>query len=334
MTDEHTHYDDNRLLALALGLDDDPELLAAAEHDAELAARLETMRAEIAAIGAQVNAAIPAPDESYADLATERWSGVRELLEAPPRTARTRRGRRWWRIVAPVTALAVLALAVGIVAVYQGGSMSSMSGSAAEVGRAADDAQPPLAKQTDLGAAGSSAPSQADQAAPNGGTTGGEDAASGEAGGGAAGSSATTGSTANSSGGAGGDSATAASTQRLADQLDRFAVVVLARAREATGILQRFAVVRLFKGNVPDVIQLAVGNQPADPGRLHLLMLNPISINDDRSAPAELAPASAIPGHEEYGRPLHVTYTYHGKATAVRELALGTDPNSITLPPP
>ena len=119
----------------ALGLDDDPALLAAAEGDAELAGRLAAMRADVARIGAQVGAAVPSPDASYADLSGDRWSGLKEFLEPPATTAKPR--RRWWRVVAPVTALAVLALVVGIVAV-NGGSGSSSSGSSTEVTSSAD----------------------------------------------------------------------------------------------------------------------------------------------------------------------------------------------------
>ena len=117
MNDERTEhgtqpgggFDDDRLLALALGLDDDPELLAAAERDAELAGRLAAMRADVDRIGAQVRAAVPAPEDAYADLSGERWSGLKEYFEAPASVAKPRRERRWWRVVAPVTALAVLA---------------------------------------------------------------------------------------------------------------------------------------------------------------------------------------------------------------------------------
>ena len=72
--------------------------------------------------------------------------------------------------------------------------------------------------------------------------------------------------------------------QRLADQLDRFAVVVLARARQATGALQRFAVLRIFKGDAPQVVELEVDGQPADEGRLHLLMLDPTTAGDETLA--------------------------------------------------
>ncbi len=55
MTDERTEcrmraggFDDDRLLACALGLDDDPELLGPPRRDVELGARLAAMRADVA----------------------------------------------------------------------------------------------------------------------------------------------------------------------------------------------------------------------------------------------------------------------------------------------
>ena len=135
-------YDDDRLLACALGLDEDPELLAAAAADAGLGARLEAMRADVAAIGAQVSAAVPEPEESYTDLSGDRWGGLKEYFDAPAEAAKPRRERRWWRVLAPVAALVVLALVVGIVAINGGGltgSSSSTSGSAAQT---ADNAAP------------------------------------------------------------------------------------------------------------------------------------------------------------------------------------------------
>ena len=141
-------FDDDRLLAFALGLDDDPELLAAAENDAELAGRLAAMRADVALIGAQVDASVPEPDDAYTDLSGERWSDLTEFFEPPARATAPRRERRWWRVAAPVTALAILALVVGIVAVNQGGSSSTSSGSSAEVGRTAADAAQPATAQS------------------------------------------------------------------------------------------------------------------------------------------------------------------------------------------
>jgi hypothetical protein len=289
MTDERTEngmqpggFDDDRLLALALGLDDDPDLLAAAEGDAELAGRLAAMRADVALIGAQVGAAVPPPDEEYTDLSGERWSGLSEFFEPPAPAAEPRRERRWWRVAAPVTALLVLALVVGIVAVNRGG-MSATSDSSAEVSRSAADAAQPATAQ-DFSAGGAEK------------TTGG----------------------------------------RIADQLDRFAVIVLARAREVTGALQRFAVLRIFKGSAPEVVQLAVDGKPADRGRLHLLMLDPVATSDVESFSPEPIPSLGASEGEPHlpGTPLAVAYTYGGEPTMVRELDAGTDPDSVTLPIP
>jgi hypothetical protein len=294
MTDERNEngtppgggFDDDRLLAFALELDDDPELLAAAEGDAELATRLAAMRADVALIGAQVGASVPEPDDAYADVSDERWSGLGEFFEPPARTATPRRERRWWRVVAPVTVLAILALVVGIVAVNQGGSSSTPSGSSAEVARTADDAQPATAQSFK---AGSGLEATADTPA-----------------------------------------------QRLVEQLDRFAVVVLARARAASGALQRFAVLRIFKGEAPKVVELEVDGQPADQGRLHLLMLDPVAAAGDQSGSPEPIPSLGTANGAQGlpGKPLTVAYTYGGEPTMVRELAAGTDPNSVTLPLP
>ena len=123
--------------------------------------------------------------------------------------------------------------------------------------------------------------------------------------------------------------------QRLADQLDRFAVVVLARARQATGALQRFAVLRIFKGDAPQVVELEVDDQPADEGRLHLLMLDPTTAGDETLPSPEPIPSLATNGRDAaFGRALAVTYTYHGEPTMVREFAAGTDPDLVSLPIP
>jgi hypothetical protein len=284
MTDERTEsemqpgrFDDDRLLACALGLDDDPELLAAAETDAALAARLAAMRGDVAAVGAQVAAAVPPPDASYADLAGERWSGLSEFFEPPVSAAKPRRAGRWWRVAAPVAALAVLALVVGIVAVDRG-SLSDTSGSSESV-----------AVEGAASSAGSDGASEKPQSI--------EPAAQG-----------------------------------FAEQLDRFAIVVLARARAVSGALQRFAVVRIFKGEAPQVVQLEVDGDPADQGRLHLLLLDPVAGASDESAIPEPSQLSTTRGEESApGKPLAVAYTYQGEPTVVRELAAGTDPDTVSL---
>lgn len=295
MTDERTEnsmqpgggFDDDRLLALALALDDDPELLAAAEGDAGLAGRLAAMRADVALVGAQVGAAVPAPDESYADLSRERWSGLSGFFEPPASAAKPHRERRWWRVIAPVTALAVLALVVGIVAVNGGGGSSSDSTSGQAERSAADAAQPATAQGFGTGITNSQS------ADP---TAGG----------------------------------------RIAEQLDRFAVIVLARARQATGALQRFSVLRIFKGDAPKMVELEVDGEPADQGRLHLLMLDPMAGTDVESGSPEPIPLlGATKGEQGLpGKPLTVAYTYGGEPTMVRELDAGTDPDTVSLPIP
>jgi hypothetical protein len=259
------------------------------------------MRADVEAIGAQVRAAVPEPDASYTDLSGERWGGLREYLEVPASAAAPRRGRRWWRVVAPVAALAVLALAVGIVAVDQSGQPAS-SDSAAEVARSAADATDPLGGQSESA------------------TTDAADAAATPA-------AASPGATATPL------AAAQTAARRLADQLDRFAIVVLATARRATGALQRFAVLRIIKGDAPQVVELEVDDQPADEGRLHLLMLDPTTTGDEAFPSPEPIPSLAtIEGDAGFGQPLAVTYTYQGEPTMVREFAAGTDPYLVSLP--
>lgn len=312
-------YDDDRLLACALGLEEDPELLAAAAADAALAARLQAMRADVARIEAQVSAAVPEPDATYTDLSGERWSGLREFFEAPP-TAAPRRKRSWWQVVAPVAAVLVIAVVVGIVAVQNGTQSATSESGGAEVARTED-----------------------------GGTGSGSAQSFGE------GITKSTGTD---------ETTTSPPTfrERFADQLDRFAVVVLARAREVSGVVQKFAVLRIFKGRAPRTVELVVNDDPADRGRLHLLMLDPTA----SAQPVEPSPAqtawpltgspvpgteSPLPGEESPwpdeslspepiptlaaadgpGEPLAVSYTYNGEPTMVREFAAGTDPQTVSL---
>ncbi len=318
MTDEREEnvrpgvYDDDRLLACALGPEDDPELLEAAAADVALAARLAAMRADVARIGAQVSAAVPAPAESYTDLSGERWSGLREFFEPPAAATAPRRRRRWWQVAAPVAAVLVVALVVGIVAVQNGGRMGAASDSGgAEAARSSDAAG---AESLGEGVTKSEGADQTTTVAP------------------------------------------ATLTERFADQLDRFAVVVLARAREVSGAVQKFAVLRIFKGEAPRMVELAVGDKPADRGRLHLLMLDPTSppeaagdVSAATESPWPLAesplpatespwpetvspePIPSLAAAEGPGEPLAVSYMYEGEPTMVREFPAGTEPGTVSL---
>jgi hypothetical protein len=243
------------------------------------------MRGEVEAVGAQVRAAVPAPDDAYTELSGDRWGGLSEFFRAP--AEHPRRERRRWRVLAPVAALLVLAVAAGIVAVDQGGLLTSGGvDSTVESGRALDEAAPMGAQTVEGGGSESEALPQ-----------------------------------------------TAA--QRLAEQLDHFAVIVLAQAREVTGALQRFAVVRIFKGSAPRVVELNVDDDPAREGRLHLLMLVPVE-----SGPGELFSPEPIPSLVTtksdlgYGEPMAVSYTYEGKPAMVRAFDAGTDPDTVSLPIP
>lgn len=262
-------FDDDRLLALALGLDDDPELGVAAAGDDVLRRRLETMRGEVAGVAAQVRAAVPAPDEAYADPAAPRWSGLREFFAAEtPRPARARgRASRWLRVLAPAAAV-IVALVVGITVLErQGGGSTSL-----QSGKAASEAAAP--------------------------------AASGRA---------------------------ADDALSFADQVDQFALVVLARAGAAQGAVQRFTVVRVLKGTAPDVLRLRIADGAAPTGKLHLLLLRPLA-NVGIEALAVGGPSTTKSGLDDYGAGKPVAYSYHGALAMARELPPGTDPDTVTLP--
>ncbi len=111
---------------------------------------------------------------------------------------------------------------------------------------------------------------------------------------------------------------------------------MLARARQATGALQRFAVLRIFKGDAPKVVELEVDGRPADAGRLHLLMLDPApAIAQESVSPRPIPSLTATKGGDlGLGKPLAVAYTYQGEPTVVREFAAGTDPSTVSLPVP
>jgi hypothetical protein len=262
-------FDDDRLLALALGLDDDPELIAAAASDVALRRRLETMRADVAGIEAQVRAAVPAPDEDYADLADPRWAGLRESITADAPRPATARGRvsRWLRVAATAAAVMV-ALGVGFTVLErQGGGTASL-----QSGKATTEAAAPAVS------------------------------------------------------GRGVDGALS-----LADQVDQFAVVVLAKARAAQGAMQRFTVVRVLKGKAPHVLRLHIADAAAPAGRLHLLLLRPLS-SLGAGALSVGNPSTTKSGLDDYGAGTPVAYSYLGEPALARELPRGIDPKTVTLP--
>ena len=123
--DHGARFDDDRLLAYAIGLEDDLELEAALPGDDALQRRLAAVEAGIDDVGAGLDRLVPAPGDDYADPAAARWDGLRPFL-APPPERRPSRGR--WRVLVPVLG-AILAIAVvGAFALRDGSGDSQMAG--------------------------------------------------------------------------------------------------------------------------------------------------------------------------------------------------------------
>jgi len=277
-------FDDDRLLAFALGFDDDPELVAAAAADEGLRRRLDAVRAEVRQVGAQVRAIVPAPGEGYADPGDPRWAGLQEFFATPLPAKPRSRASRWLRILAPA-AVVVVAVAVGLAAIN--GQKS---------GTVADNSSLPAAAQASSEAAGP--------------LTGARDAATDRG---------------------------ADHGQSLREELDLYGVVVLARARAVSGAFQRFVVLRILKGDGPEMVRLRVAERPADEGRLHVLFLRPQS--ETYSEPSAEATPTPVPGPTEATSTLEalaagapVTYSYQGETAVLRELPAGTDPAAVELP--
>jgi hypothetical protein len=125
--------------------------------------------------------------------------------------------------------------------------------------------------------------------------------------------------------------------QALREQLDLYAVVVLAQARAVSGAFQRFVVVKVLKGDGPDTVRLRVADRPADAGRLHLLFMRP-QLGGSASPSPDATPLP-LPGSAETTGTLEalaagepVTYSYQGETALLRELPAGTDPAAVHLP--
>jgi hypothetical protein len=289
-------FPDERLLAAAIGDDDDRELAAACDTDPELAARFAAVRAEVRAIDDGLQAIVPMPDESYRDPMGERWGGLAEFY-APPAPAPSR-ASRWLRVLAPA-ALAAVALAVGI-------------------GIVADRPQPTGGAMTE---AADSAPAQdggqqsRDQESPETAPEAGAPVFGG---------------------GQGTDDEVIAELS-LTRQIERFRVIVVARAGKVVDGLQRFTVVRELKGAAPDVLRLQVLSRAATAGALHVLFLDDdgqklAATPEPGSTGSPPATASPSPSDEELRFIKPVRFAYEGTRALARELPPGTDPASILLP--
>lgn len=334
--------DDDRLLAYVLGLEDDPELEAAAVAGTELGRRLETVRAEVAHVAAGVRAAVPAPADDYTDLGDPRWAGLQEYFQPTQESpAKARRGsRRWLRVLAPVAAVAV-AVAVGV----------------SVIERQYEPGQPSVAersgKNTDTAVA-------AGESAGDPGSTGGgaeEGASSGDEVAGATPVAATTPlqgpdeldtAPAGPVVMAGGIPVPAETFERLSalhQQMNDFAVIVLASAQQAADGFQDFLVLRVLRGDSPPMLHLKLAGRMADVGGLHLVMLQPVSgeaasplraaTNAPYDGSAGVTTTTAIVATAEaelFTSSVPVIYTLDGDMAIARALPQGTDPYSVQLP--
>lgn len=72
---------DDRLLALVLGLDDDPELRAEIERSPQVARRLMAIQDDLVSLEDGLKAMVPDQPEDWADLSHERWAKLRPFVE-------------------------------------------------------------------------------------------------------------------------------------------------------------------------------------------------------------------------------------------------------------
>lgn len=145
-------FDDDRLLAFALGLEDDAELEQALAASWGLRERLERVRADLGVIERGVQAAVPPAAEAWADLSAPRWNRLRPYLRAEQPARRRFAGRR---LLAPAAAtILVAAVALGVV-LSHGGQAVFQSGGGASKQRTETNGYPPLVGAEDV--AGSAA---------------------------------------------------------------------------------------------------------------------------------------------------------------------------------
>ncbi len=301
-------YDDDRLLGHVLGLDDDPELAAAAADDEALRQRLAAMTAEIDAVRSGLEAAVPAPDDAYADPAAPRWEALREHMAAPTTP------RRWpWlrlRVLAPAAAL-ILAVAGGltVIAHQTSQSPSELLPADSSVKELATGTNGARATDSDAGA---SAATQADA----------QDAAAARA-----------------------SLRRALRLARLADRAGRFQLAVVAEAQDASDASQEFLVLENVRGSAVGTLRLETTEASGEAEGLYLLLLQPkrpaaanLALAEIRakqgSGPGVAASASPSPpdaGPAEQLRPVLVLSHDENLALAV-PLPPGTDPATVRLP--
>jgi hypothetical protein len=114
MTGPHINpaaFDDDRLLAFALGLEDDAELAAALDAAPDLRERLARIADDVGRISDSLHATVPPAAAGYAEPSRERWPALARFFAPADQTAAGPR-RRFSRLVTPAVAAALVAAVV------------------------------------------------------------------------------------------------------------------------------------------------------------------------------------------------------------------------------
>jgi hypothetical protein len=123
-------FNDDRLLAFALGLEDDPELEAALAAQPLLQRRLEALSADLERVKGELKSIVPPAGPAYERPADETWRRLQPYYAAPAAAGRAA-SWRWQRLLVPAAALLVVAaVSVGVVLTLhgQGSNISASSG--------------------------------------------------------------------------------------------------------------------------------------------------------------------------------------------------------------
>lgn len=306
---------DDRLLALALGLDDDPELRARIERSPELAERLRRLRAELATVEERLGTVVPGEPEGWSDLSSERWEGLRPFVnveeasrqtttsparhdERLPGTARSAGDRErdrgaWWRpLRRRWQTLAPAAIAVLVAAVVLG-VVTGRDSPLRTVGSESGD--------------GGSAYMDKDLSTAEGGAAPAADAAPGF----------------------------------LITDVEDYATVVIAVAEPLDGAEQPYRVDRVLKGQASATVRLETEvDGDLAPGTLAVLFLDPyhdlagarrplVTLDGDQRDGTATGDAESLSGQALEAEPR--MYLQDGETVVVVSLPAGTEPEAVRL---
>lgn len=245
MAEQFSHdqeWDDERLLAYALQLGDDPELEAALAAQPLLQRRLAAIEADIATIVGGLDALVPPASPAYGQPSNSRWRNLQPYFAAAG-AGNAGAGRRpiWRRLLIPALALLLVAgAAIGLTTVLRESDRGT--GGAARQLHAFSPATAPSSAAPLVGVAPSAA---------------------------AFGSSASSSSASASS------SATPAPTPL--PSADGYGVVVVARAGRLVAGKQTYTVLRVLKGKSAITLTISPPSGELAPvGAVRLLYLQPV----------------------------------------------------------